>query len=189
MKATVATEEDWIRSLTDRRREAAGPNPSPFEATGTMIAVLSSIHRGAGMWTWLGPREYRPKGVSLEISIAQYLGLQPPVEQVFERGLLTPITAGEAKSLLAYLVHDGLQNTAWGRSTPQAGPALIKVLDDGFSPFGSEVQCFTNGDYHLAATGEPQKRGHMPLTGATVDTGVICHDGSVGFAFWVDSDP
>lgn len=188
MDATIATDEEWIRSVTDRRREAAGPNASRFEATGTMIAVLSSIYRGAGMWTWLGPRNHRPKGLPLEISIAQYLGLQPPVEHAFEPGLLTPITAGDAKRLLAYLVQDGLQNAAWGRPTPQPSSALLKALDDGFSPFGTEVQCFTNGDYHLAAAGKPQMQGHMPLTGATCDTGVICHDGSVGFAFWVDSD-
>lgn len=137
------------------------------------------------MWSWLGPLDFRRKGGPLEISIAQHLGLQP-TEREFGPDILQPVTADEAKSLLAYLVLGGLGVIPGDGLHPRPSPALIDALDAGFAPFGSSAQYFSNGDFHLAAEARPQTRGYMPLTGATVDTGVICHDGSVGFAFWVD---
>lgn len=185
MDVPESAADDWIKRLVDHHRRAAGPNASPYTPAGAMIAVLSAFNPAAGVWTFLGPQHYRPNGEPLEIAIASYLGLRP-FEQDFGPGILQQVTADEAKALLAYLALGGLGTTLGGTRHPQPSPTLLSVLDDGFAPFGSDVQCFSNGDYHLAAAGRPQKRGHMPLTGATVDTGVICHDGSVGFAFWVD---
>lgn len=185
MDAPESPTDDWIKHLVDHHHRSAGPNASPYAPAGAMIAVLSAFNPSAGMWAFLGPRDCRPNGEPLEVAIASYLGLRP-VEGDFGPNTLQQVTADEAKALLAYLALGGLGIVPGGRLHPKPSPALQGVLEVGFAPFGSDVRCFSNGDYHLAAAGRPQKRGHMPLTGATVDTGVICHNGSVGFAFWVD---
>lgn len=154
---------------------------NPYEPTSRMLGALAAERGGSlGTWSYLGPLPYWLKGVPPEIGIAQLLGLRPPYDDFG----LEEITAQQAKATMAFMASNAMSYVGYNMKPPPTPAAVLEALDAGFAPFGADLRCFSNGDYHLAALGLPQSRGHMPLAGATVDTGAICYNGEVGFAFW-----
>lgn len=149
-----------------------------YEATTDMIIALVAARGGhGGIRSWFGVIGDLRSDDRPEFAIAKHLGLAPGSQQ-FGADSLTIMGLQAAKEGLADVAVNSMVH--WSGSKPSA--ALSKAVDDGFAPLGSEAHCFSNG--YLTSNGG----AWMPMTTATFDTGVICHNGTVGFAVWFDEE-
>jgi len=153
-----------------------------YEPTTKMIVALATARRGyGGLRTWFGAVGDL-QGNPAQVAIAGHLGLRPRHTKLASGGLKS-ITLEEAKSTLAFIAANSLVHPRY----EGAHPSILETLETAFEPLGGNLHCYSNGDWHDATRGA-NGVGWMPLTEATFDTGVICHNGEVGFAIWVDEE-
>src|SRR5262249_52750570 len=144
-----------------------------------MLDAVATARGDSDVRTWLGPLSDLGGGPP-ERAIADHLGLFPrdgPVELAW----LVPLEPADAKSALTFFATSSMVHP-WSGKAPDS--ALVSALEAGFRAMGSEVCCYSNGDWHLNSG----SFGWRPLTNATFDGGVIGHNGDAGFALWVEEE-